>query len=439
MRTVITCFSSEQIAIKEINILTLLKKCYIIVRMGRGFFQTTKGLDFNTLKLKSKGDYEMGKCSLRRYSMITVLATVFASSATFADENLTPEQLILLMRTSSERYVSFDAKIKSMVYEATGKDSDPKLKLESEITSRWLRNKSYSKTVQTEYFDTTSEGRVLTRTDTYAITPTMTKQLVEMSDSSTPKGYIKSGKGLDPFYPLYDAMWDIWGPWEEINLEQTTLTRDAENNCYVMKIKMGDSIKGPFIKMYIDPSKGFIPFKKEIMKYDGTLITTHECSDFRQVKKDLWIPYQYFYNDPRTAFSYFYNVEEVTVNDPINEDMLDFAFPEGTIVHDQINNMEYKVGLGNIVTTEDINQLNPEILTAQKEKNVLKPEGIVMKLPPKDSEFLASVEKTKELLYTAHSHEKHHYNIYLAVIIISAGIVGLVSVFRAMFNSRDKT
>ena len=381
----------------------------------------------------------MGKCSLRRYSMITALATVLASLAAFANENLTPEQLILLMRASSERYISFDAKIKGTAYEGTGKDGNPKLKLKSEIISRWLRNKSYSKTVQTEYFDTTSEGHVLTRTDTCAITPTWTKQSIETSDSSIPKGYIKSGKGLDPFYPLYEAMWDIWGPWEEINLEQTTLTRDEDKNCYVMKIKMGDSLKGPFIKMYIDPSKGFIPFKKEIMKYDGTLITTHECSDFRQVKEDIWIPYQYFYNDPCMAFSYFYNVEEVTVNDPINEDLLDFAFPEGTIVHDQINNLEYKVGLGNIVATEGINQLNPEIPTTKKEKSVLRPEDIVMKPAPKDSELLASAEKTKGLLYTAHSHEKHHYNIYLAVIIISAGIVGLVSVFRAMFSSRDKT
>jgi hypothetical protein len=183
------------------------------------------------------------------------------STHLFADENLTPERHVLLMKASSEQYNTISLKMKatSYQYDADNK-TNPKVKSTRKIISRWTRTRSFSRTIETSYPDTIphpdySPIDIMT----FAITPKWSKRLSEAPDGRTPRGHVEPGRLLEaeqPFYNIYVAMWDLYGwSWKEINFNETTVTKDEKNNYYIMKAKMGESPKGPFVQLYIDPAK----------------------------------------------------------------------------------------------------------------------------------------------------------------------------------------
>ena len=330
--------------------------------------------------------------SLRFLVIVTIVGVIPMTA--FADVNLTPEQLILLMKASREQYNTISARMKatSYQYDADNK-TKTKLRMTREIVSRWTRKKHFSRTVQTSYPDTIPhKDYTPTTITTYALTPKRSKRLIEAPDNRTPRGYVTAGMSLKqelPFYTIYTAMWELSGwPWEEWNLDEATVTRDEKNNYYIMKVKMGSNQKGPWTTLYIDPSKDFIPVKSEFLKYDRTLIMTSECSDFRQVANGLWIPYQYSWLDPRVNYGAVYEVEEVTVNEPIPDNLLDFAFPTGTVVRDEISSLQYRI--------EDATQIQGAIGDPCSETMT----NIAVTGPAKDEDLVAAASKAKELLHT---------------------------------------
>jgi len=264
-----------------------------------------------------------------------------------AQEELSPEQLFLLMKASSEQYDTFEAKIKSTIYQKI--DGKVKTTLTEDIISRWTREKRFSKTISTTHLDETPTGPDYTpiiRT-TCAITGHWRKRLIQAEDNRTPRGYVESGMFLkDPqeCYTIYDAMWDLFAaPWDRIDIVKATATFNKDENNYVLNFKIRDVPKSHLFRLYIDPSRGFIPVKREYVKDDGTVMAKAECSDLRQTKGGLWIPYKYSWIAPRSKITNSSEVEEVKVNEPIADNLLDFAFPKGTIVHDEMRGLKYTV------------------------------------------------------------------------------------------------
>lgn len=334
----------------------------------------------------------MNTCLSLRFLLIVTVVIVSPIIA-FADANLTPEQLVLLMEASREQYNTISAKMKALSYQYDPNNkAEPKLKMTRNIVSRWTREKSFSRTVRTSYPDTIPhKDYTPTIISTYAITPKWSKKLVEAPDNRTPRGYIKPGRSLEedqPFYTIYTAMWDIFSwPREQMNLHKATITRDEKNNYYVVKLKMGSSQKGPMNVLWIDASKSFIPVKGEFLKHDGTLLTRSECSDFRQTENGLWIPYRYSWFDPRANYGAVYEVEKAVVNQPIPDNLLDFTFPTGTIVHDDICSMQYIIG--DVIPSQDT-VVDPCSQTVT---------NIAVTARAKEEDLLASASKAKELLH----------------------------------------
>lgn len=338
----------------------------------------------------------MNSISSLRFLVIVTIATVIPMIAS-ADANLTPEQLVLLMKASREQYNSnsIDAKMEATSYQYDANDeTETNLRMTREIVSRWTRKKSYSRIVRTTYPDVIPhEGYTPTIIETSGFTPKRFKRLIEVPDNRTPRGVIRAVSSLEEhrhfynFYTIYGAMWDFFGwPWEKMNLDKATVTRDEKNDLYIMKVQMGSSPKGRLIILYIDPSKNFIPVKKEFLTYDGTLLTTFECSDFRQPEIGLWIPYQYSVFAPRVHIRIIYEVLNVKVNEPIADDLFDFEFPIGTIVYDEILNLRYKI--------EDVNRPQSPVVDPCSEVTGT----AVGTLPVKEEALVAAASRAKELL-----------------------------------------
>lgn len=326
--------------------------------------------------------------------ILVIIAVAFVLPViALAEANLTPEQLVLLMKASCEQYdtCTFDTKMKSTSYRYSADNkTSPKLDVIMDTISRWTKKKRFGRIVRTSYADTNPQG--YTTISTYALAPKRTKKLLEVSDNRTPRGHIEP-RGMSfldneiVFCTVHEAMWALsaW-PWEAWNLDETTITRDEKNNYYIMKVKMTTLPKGPLITLYIDPSKGFIPVKREFRKYDGTLASIFECSDFRQVENGLWIPYRYSLVDPRTNYETVCEVQEMLVNQPIPDNLLDFEFPNGTVVYDNISNVRYRIPT-----------------TTQAQDIIVDPCSVIISdiavtAPAKEEDLLASALKAKELL-----------------------------------------
>jgi hypothetical protein len=315
-----------------------------------------------------------------------------------SDDNLTAEQLVLLMKASREQYNTINVKMKATAYKY---DTDNKTKLKimktQDIVSRWSTNKHFSRTIENSYPDVIPhKDYPTTMIRTYVITPKWSKRLIEVPDGRIPRGYIMPGRSLEEeltFYPIYDVMWSLYKwPWEEIDLEDSTVTFDEKQNHYIIKVTM-ISPKSPLLILYIDASKSFIPFKKEFIKNDGTLIKRDECDDFRQTESGLWIPYRYSWLDPGEHYGKDYEVEDVIVNKPIPDNQLNFDFPVGTIVYNEILNLRHR--------TEDVNQ--PQGFVVDPCTETLTD---VLNTPVEEESLLAAASKAKELLEAQTSTEE---------------------------------
>jgi hypothetical protein len=124
-----------------------------------------------------------------------------------SDDNLTAEQLVLLMKASREQYSTINVKMKSTAYRY---DTDNKNRLKimktQDIVSRWSKNKHFSRTIENSYPDVIPhKDYPTTMIRTYTINPKRSKKLIEVLDGRIPRGYVMPGSSLEEeltFYPI---------------------------------------------------------------------------------------------------------------------------------------------------------------------------------------------------------------------------------------------
>jgi hypothetical protein len=177
------------------------------------------------------------------------------------------------------------------------------------------------------------------------------KRLIEAPDNRTPRLHITpAGRSFldDIGFPgVYGAMWHLFAwPLEGINPSEATASFDTESKCYVLRGKLGGSSPAamPFV-LTIDPARDYIPLKKEFARADGAYTAYETCSDFVQTPSGLWVPRRFtirFASELRPRL-FVHDVNTVKINQPIPDDLLDIDVPPGTIVHDEIRGIKYKV------------------------------------------------------------------------------------------------
>jgi hypothetical protein len=337
----------------------------------------------------------------------SLAAFFFAGSicglAAFGQEDLTAQQLVLLMKASSQEYKSISANIKAIVYQQTDVNKPKNMKYEQQITSRWAKDKEFVKIVRNSAVlrldPNTGQSFPSGTADSYtyySIAPGLNKRLVEVPGNR--RAVVSSSPDLAnevPCYTLYTAMWGLGGiPTDKLQLDTAQVTFDKNSGLYILLAKAGDNPKGPKIKLYIDPSKNYIPVIQESMLYDGTPFSKHKCSDLRQSSDGLWIPYQYSWSDPRMGYFGEYKFEDVVVNKPIADSLLDIDFPQGTKVTDKRIGSTYVVGK------------NPRSAEAGSsvavQQNTSEPNTVALEVQVTDDELRAAATKASSLL-TANS------------------------------------
>ena len=283
---------------------------------------------------------------------LLVLTSIFLIPKARGQDNLTPEQLILLMRASSEQYRFISSRIKYTFSEQNSPEGRKELKVTHETISRWARENNYHKTIRTVYnYQSSDKPSSRTEIYTYSIGPSRSKKLHEIQGSKgPPRGIIEAGRDFadEIWTPTpYDAMWSMGLTNFKfdyyINPDFTTTTFDERTGFYIMTAKRDNNPDSSFLRLYIDPQKDYIPIKQEIVTSAGILWSRQECTNFKKTLDGLWIPYEYSWFSPEFNSNGRCLVEEITVNEPIADTLFDFEFPEGAIVTDNRIGAKYKV------------------------------------------------------------------------------------------------
>ena len=118
-----------------------------------------------------------------------------------------------------------------------------------------------------------------------------------------------------------------------------TLKYDRISNLYEFKVQIKEP-SDTTLTFYVDPTKKFIPVKKDLSA-QNTLLKHFECNQFQKIN-DVWIPFRYSWTDLQQNCMECYEVEQVSVNVPIDDKLFDFDFPDGTIIRDEIADIKHK-------------------------------------------------------------------------------------------------
>jgi hypothetical protein len=260
----------------------------------------------------------------------------------YAGESLTGKQLFSLMTASHARYTTFDANMESTVTQLVG--GKPKTVESSEFISRQSGDGCFERAVTTRYERGDGPDFSPVSTQTRASTDKWQKSLYEAPGKKPLGTTAQPGTGPARVnYSVGDAMWNIFDtPWEKLDVNAAVVRFQKETNMYTVDVKVRDLPKSPTLKLRVDPSKGFIPVEREYVKDDGTVVVRLRCTDLRQVE-DLWIPYGYISEAVKQGTTTRVKVRQVTINKPIPSGLMDFAFPVGTVVDDQVAHLKYTV------------------------------------------------------------------------------------------------
>jgi hypothetical protein len=265
-----------------------------------------------------------------------------------------PEELLLLMEASYQRYKTMNAELEATYYQGYDESGKRIKQRTQEIIYRWTRDRDYSE-VNERYMDRPVDmpESVLYKKST---TGKWTRKLMIGSGEGHPRGAIEPGrKSLDKFTKPNCAIWEINQsgiPMDKSNIDfsRASVQTDETTGYLIMKFRLGDHEKAAKIVLHIDPTRDYIPIINEFRTYDGRLLEKRTCKLERN-PDGLWIPKEYSWENPNPEINYLaeYKVEKIEINTPIPDEQLDFEFPKGTIITDKVAGLRYETDLDHII------------------------------------------------------------------------------------------
>jgi hypothetical protein len=157
------------------------------------------------------------------------------------------------------------------------------------------------------------------------------------------------------------------------------VSRDGGNGNYTLVMPASET--GLMLKMTVDAGKGFLPVLMEISDVKKGVYMRREFEDFREVQKGLWLPFRYVWSIS-TGIANVYELKHAEVNVEIPGELLDFRFPEGTIVSDEIANLRYTVGV--------YQESRPDIGDTSSTDTLLRPEDLKVDKPATEKDLEAA-------------------------------------------------
>ena len=257
---------------------------------------------------------------------------------------VTNEQLWQLMEASRARYASLEAHIEMEAY--VEPENAPDLLRQTAkktIVLQMAPTKRYM--ICTSTLFPMPPANELKQTDRYLVTPGFVKRLREDHQTSMRSGWIEESQRPSlHFYTVYEALWGVCSVgWARLTSRMPTASVSEEDGLYIVEFRGYDGPQAPWLRLWIDPTKDYVPVRQELLFPDKSVMIREETSNWAHLG-GVWIPLFYKTACPLDRSWSQYRVTSIRVNEPVAEDSLAFDFPPGTDVHDKIRGIDYVVG-----------------------------------------------------------------------------------------------
>ena len=249
----------------------------------------------------------------------------------FAEETLSAEQLVALLRASAARYHSIEATMegRGFQYASPAKDNPIEQyyiemdyrrsadRVFAQVLSTYDRNTPQSRSLRTTYGVANSVGRLLREEPLGAswFHAQILSKIDLLNQLSYTPDILITGRVFDGGERMISQMC------------RGSVTRDPSSSCWVLDFRMvEDNPKSPQHRVMLDPDKDFFPIRQEIRLAEKQVFQIDECSGFRKFG-GLWFPMSYTWMDPQSYFGGRIEYKTVAINQPISPDRLQVEFP----------------------------------------------------------------------------------------------------------------
>jgi len=343
---------------------------------------------------------------------------------------LTGGEFLKLFEASRQRYQSLVATGETVAYRAEGEEPVYRYRF------TWRRAGSR------RYVD---ERKMPTKptpvpadewTQTWAFSPEWSKSLKVQPGAYAPRGTITRDPGMRQQVAddILEAMFDMFGYVSKIRPENTSV-ESKPGGLYTLTVA-GVRDAGTRVLVTVDPDKAFVPVESRLVRPNGQPAFVAQFEDYREVGEGLWLPFRHVLvvgppDKPEEQQTIVTTIMTAQVNKPVAEKDLDFAFPKGTIVSDQIANLRYTVeDVG--ISVDDGPQSDPlgEALDslAEESPGVLTVEDITPDEPASDEALEEALGQAQEMGVTQKSRSGSSWARYavLGVSVLALAALGFV-------------
>jgi len=265
-----------------------------------------------------------------------------ADITTAADAKVSSARhLLLLMEASRARYETLQATIEERTYQMTSGSQEPQMAGGSTCLCRVRPDGTYLEIRARSYMND-----LVDHTTWYAIGKNEAQWLRLDHRSGKVAGRVTRPKQvIAPVHSPYDAMWGLLSrPWAHLVSRIETATLKVDEGTFVLELPLNDASPSQWLRLYVDPFRGFVPTATEILYPDQSVVyLREECGDWRNIN-GLWVPFRYKSAAIAAGYWQEFTVQSMTLNAILPDEEMTLVFPKGTVIDDDLRGIRYKAG-----------------------------------------------------------------------------------------------
>lgn len=280
-----------------------------------------------------------------------ILYLLMMGGATASIANtLEPSQLLSLMEASRSRYQTMEAIIEVREYEWKDRpDGETRLIASQNITIRRSPQRIFVSEEGKLYLEDSQHPTY--QKEILAGSSNLWKQYLQVKEASRSDektGSISNKPPTGQHLGVFESVWGLGGygerNWNKIGKMITTKGKlSTEDNLIRLETPTKESDDSPWLIVWIDPQKQYVPVRHSILYSDKkTIFMTQTAGDWTEMKS-VWVPLSYNRNIYPIKSRQDYTVLSIKIDESIPPSDWDFQFPVGTIVDNKILNVRYEV------------------------------------------------------------------------------------------------
>jgi len=376
-----------------------------------------------------------------------IVVLFIACDIGMCSDNITINQLVDLVEASKARYQNYDICFIQKAFGMSGGNLDTKSPIH--VTKISLKRRNDDICVESSYFSFKGLANakiedIEPKIMNYKVTQNWSKKVKIDIGHPHPRGSVRHGPAhkAEIGFTVDDAIWGLYGhPWERIREGDTEIIHDAKTGYFVLRSKR---FKGSYTSVWIDPSMNYIPIKYEICSADGTVNVRCECKRFEKDEQGVYLPYQYTFSDYRNNVVLTTDITNAKINSNISDEDMDFAFPDGTIVNDEIANIRYIVGdVEDADLMDDLSGPITDSVTASdlpestKKQNRVARNDIINKKSASKNELEKNYNEARKLLIDDNTESNCYFGHWLKIAIVALILI-MIFVMIRHYKKREK-